>query len=159
MNDRKSSTLRPVLINEKNREIIETLLTTVNGKAERHTYHTFEDINALAAEAEDAIEALLVPKTHRTDAKFTSNSGDNLPNNYRHSVRRTKAVLVRRRTGWALKEVSLGSTGTKVSKPTMQIGQAASEAMLREAGKRQGVTLVAGSLVSEMPTGYGPDTA
>ena len=86
-------------INVNNTQSLERLLYDVNGQALQHTAKTY-DVQATAAEAEDSLAMMRVPKAHRQGARVTVHSGQKVPSSYKYRVIRTAYTLERGRKDW-----------------------------------------------------------
>ena len=95
-----------IKITEKNAEKIEQALKLVNGKAERHTYTTADEIIQSAKLAEKFLVDALIPKNKRSGAGFVNeSSSEKMPNSYKYKRQTTIIFLQRGSTGWFLTDV------------------------------------------------------
>ena len=69
----------------KNTTKIMTMLAAANGRAARHTYTTFREIERIAERSERKLEKLDIPKKLRVGAAVTATSGLDVPNAYKWS--------------------------------------------------------------------------
>mgnify|MGYP003658235279 CR=1 FL=1 len=96
----------------KNTTKIMTMLAAANGRAARHTYTTFREIERIAERSERKLEKLDIPKKLRVGAAVTATSGLDVPNAYKWSRKATHVGLCRRATGWFLSSVIKVEPGT-----------------------------------------------
>ena len=96
--------MKPIKIHKPNAEAIEAALKAANGTAVEHTFTTFEEVSALAEEAEKQVSALL-PIKGRPGARYVKASGDSVPNSYRGRRVATGVVLERHSLAWYLVSV------------------------------------------------------
>ena len=74
----------------------------VNLKSTAHTYTHFAQLDALIADAESRLTALLGAKKHFTGAIFDASSGVSVPSSYKYSRDATSVTLLRKAGGWYL---------------------------------------------------------
>lgn len=94
-------------------EKIEKELKEVNGKAKRHTFTTYSEIEQLAVQAEKKLENLL-NKKDRQGVVYTETSGDPVSSSYDNTRLGTYVELLRRSECWFLskiKSVTLTTNG------------------------------------------------
>jgi len=89
-----------------NADLVAAWLAEANGRASRHTFTAWSDIEAEASTAESKLDKLGIPKAERAGAKLIAQSGSVLPNAYRYTARGTVITLLRRSSGWYLETVS-----------------------------------------------------
>lgn len=100
-----TTTFKPIKISEQYAPAIAAALKTVNGRAIDNAYTEFCEIEALAAVAEKALEALDLPKAQRKGAIWCETSGSRVSNAYAAKCRTRAATSIRierRHGGWWL---------------------------------------------------------
>ncbi len=85
---------------------IEAALREANGRATRHTFTAFGEIERIAERGEKALESIGIPKADRPGARYASVSGSCLPSAYNYKARATNVVLIRRSSAWWLEHVA-----------------------------------------------------
>ena len=88
---------------------IEDALHVVNGRAERHTFTTYEEVATVARDAEIVLDKLGVLKKDRPGTTATMVSGSKLPNCYKYNPIRTVLSITRRTAGWYVTGVTASS--------------------------------------------------
>ena len=81
---------------------IETALHAVNGSAEKHTYTSLNEIEAVAAMAEEKLASLKLPLSLRVGSVWVDTSGSSVANSYNNTRIGTKITMMRKSSGWAL---------------------------------------------------------
>ena len=100
----KDDKLKPIKVIEKNRAAIETMLSTVNGRAISFAIINVDEVEEFAAKAECQLEQILVKKDRVGATALVTGRGPSA-NSYRYPVATTELSLIRRATGWFLSEV------------------------------------------------------
>jgi len=91
--------------NPKDQAKIEDMLQRVNGEATSHTYSSASEILAVAREAEETLDRLLLPKKCRAGAVAAKTSGDKVPSAYGYRRIATRVELTRGSREWYLTSV------------------------------------------------------
>ena len=91
-----------IKITDKNREKIQALPDTANGRASDHTYRDYEDLAALVTEAEGRRAHQRMSKHEATGMRLDCTSGDSVPRAYKWSRNATRVELTSCATGWCL---------------------------------------------------------
>ena len=91
-----------IKVTEANRAKIEAALHEVNGKATRHAFTDFSEVEDVADFAELKLAELKLPKNLRAGAIWSETSGSPVANAYKGNRLGTKITLERISTGWAL---------------------------------------------------------
>ena len=104
--------MKEIKITQANAQKIEAVLREINLRSTAHTYVRFDQIEALVADAESRLTALLKAKKHFIGAVFVATSGASVPNAYKYSRDATCVTLTRKPTGWFLTD----AVSTKVYK-------------------------------------------
>jgi len=81
---------------------IEDALRRVNGQATRHTYSSASEILAIAQEAEQELDRLLLPKKNRAGAVAKKASGSRMPKAYKYRRAATMVEMMRGSRNWYL---------------------------------------------------------
>jgi len=109
---RERKIMKEIKITQSNSKKIEAALREINLKSTAHTYVRFDQIEALVADAESRLTALLKSKKHFPGAIFDATSGFGVCNSYKYSRDATCVTLTRKLTGWFLTD----AISTKVYK-------------------------------------------
>jgi hypothetical protein len=98
--------MKAIKITEKKADAIVSALHDINGRATRHAYTEYREIEEVAKEAEAALDAIGLQRKHRAGAEYTSTSGESVPNAYQHSRIGTAVTLRRNTAGWQLVHIA-----------------------------------------------------
>lgn len=101
--------MKPIKIILSNDDAIAVALLTVNGKAERHAFTVYFEIEDLAEDAEAKLEELGIPKAMRAGAMYHATSGNDVPASHMKkgfSRPATYVRLERRAGGWYLASIA-----------------------------------------------------
>lgn len=90
---------RPIIIKDSNRERIEKLIKTAEGKAYARCL-TFDELSRAVEALEKKLD--LLPKSERVGATAVVFDGQSVPNRYEHAGASTYAELARLSGGWAV---------------------------------------------------------
>lgn len=105
--------MKAIKILQKNAKDIEDALREVNGKAHKHAYTTYREIEKCMLTAQAELNLLLYPKDH-IGARWVKTSGNHVARASRNMQEATTITLERRSTGWFLVElcaVQIGVSG------------------------------------------------
>jgi hypothetical protein len=95
-----SNLKKPIAITLENKDAICEALKAVNGRATSFTITTYSEVEAVAKQAEKALEAL--PKSDRVGARCSYNPAGPSARAYKHHAKSTTIVIERKRAGWVL---------------------------------------------------------
>ena len=116
-----------LLICPENAEKIEAALLEVNNDSKYYTFTKFEQIEAVAAQAEREVLALL-PARYAIGAQYRATSGGSVSPAYKYQRRVTNLHIRRTRKGWAiilLKSILIfNSTGNRLGLTVKQSNRA-----------------------------------
>ena len=93
---------KPIKIVPENATLIEARLEEANGRAKRHTFTSYEEIENVAEQAEKELTAFGVTKASRPGATYIATSGGYLPNAYGHKAIQTWIQIERCSSHWYL---------------------------------------------------------
>lgn len=102
--------MKAIKITAANAEAIEAALAEINGRANAHTYNSFDEIAEMAAAAEAALLDL-VCKKDAAGAEWREVSGGKVSNSYKQMRNATGVTLIRKAAGWYLLSVRRTSIG------------------------------------------------
>ena len=94
----------PITLENENQ--LTATLAKFNGGSSSHTYTTGKQLLSIAALAEDALEQLDLPESHRAGATAIFSSGSKLPLAYKFQ-RVNRVTLARTGSGWTATEIKL----------------------------------------------------
>lgn len=100
--------MKAIKITVENKAAIESALASVNGRADAHTYTSYDDIDGIVKRAEQKSHALLGSRKSMIGAVVIATSGVAVTNAYaKKAFKRvaTRIVIEYRSTGWFLKDV------------------------------------------------------
>lgn len=100
--------MKPILICHENAEAIEAALKACAGRATRHCFTDYTEIEGEATSAEYKLEALVPAKSKRPGAVYRTESGGKVAKAYRGQRVTTRCQLIRRPKGWYLSAVESG---------------------------------------------------
>ena len=95
--------MKAIKISPKNAAAIVAALKAINGRADRHAFTTFGEVEGLADTAESRLAKTMLPKTNHKGARLIAISGVAVSNAYAKKARTRAATCVeleRRSTGW-----------------------------------------------------------
>jgi hypothetical protein len=96
--------VKAIKIAPENRAAIESALETVNGRAWRHCFDRYSEIEEVVKAAEQWLNDRL-PKSMWKGAQYEKQSGQTLAKAYKNSARTTTIRIERRASGWFLTQV------------------------------------------------------
>ncbi|MBK1669825.1 hypothetical protein CKO28_17455 [Rhodovibrio sodomensis] len=126
-----------VKISEENREKVEKLLADVNGKAKKHTFRGYSQIEQLAERAEKSLIDYGVPQTRRAGAEVYALSGapDHFPRSYNGQPIMNGVRIRRGRDAWFIVHLDVGpryvGPGNESDFPGVLIGEEQAESAER----------------------------
>ena len=91
----------------KNETQLTETLAKINGRSSTHTFTTGKQLISIAAMAEDALEQLDLPKSHRAGATAIFSSGSKMPRAYKYQLHVTQITLARTTSGWVATDFKL----------------------------------------------------
>lgn len=97
----------------KNKEVIESALKAVNGKAEAHAYTTYEEIYKLTTNTEEKLSGLLYKKDW-PGSIWSETSGGRVANSYKYMRDATAVQIIYKKSGWyliSIDAIKIGNNG------------------------------------------------
>jgi hypothetical protein len=95
--------MKAIKISPENTAAIVEALKAANGRADRHAFTTFAEVEGLVITAESRLAKTLLPKAAHKGARLIAISGDAVPNAYAKKATTraaTRMELERRSTAW-----------------------------------------------------------
>ena len=103
--------MKLVKIHRDSISYIESALRAVNGRAESFAVTTFEEVEAVAARAEDRLKTL--PRAGRAGTSVVYRPGGPSAGRYKYAATTTTLYLTRRVAGWYLASVASSTVWPK----------------------------------------------
>ena len=116
-------TLKPLKIDQQNKQAIADALAKTNGNAREHTFNHFHELQALAEQAENQLDALSLKKSLRHGASMEAISGKAVPLSYSWARQATRVVIERRSSAWYLIHVSTADVRQRGGWTDLQLTQ------------------------------------
>ena len=145
--------MKPIRITLENKDSIVAALASVNGKAERHAYTLFSEIESLSQAAETKLIRIVGALKYAPGATWIETSGATVANKYTYARDATRVTLTRRAAGWFLTDVA----GVKIYAQGGGVGRLT----LTPAQDERAVSVLRGryTVAAPMPDRHSPQSA